>query len=53
MLGKSSMQIPLEVYIEDGGYDGSIEEWREKVAHWFEFPRARELLQIFTAFGQL
>ena len=52
-LGKPSVQLPLEVYLTDGGYKGGVQGWQEQVAPWFEFPKARELLQIFSAYGQL
>ena len=52
-LGKPSVQLPLEVYLSDGGYKGGVQRWQEQVAFWFEFPKARELLQIFSAYGQL
>ena len=51
MIGKPSVDMPLDVYIENGGYSGSPEDWEKNVAFWLDFPKAKELLKIFSAYG--
>ena len=51
MIGKPSVAMPLDVYIENGGYSGSPEDWEKNVAFWLDFPKAKELLKIFSAYG--
>ena len=51
MIGKPSVQLPLDVYLETGNYNGRPEDWRYEVLHWLEFPKAREILNLFNAYG--
>ena len=51
MIGKPSVQLPLEVYLETGNYNGGPEHWKHEVDHWLEFPKAKEILNLFNAFG--